>query len=1217
VKFGDLETDERFKKLQRALKVAVLQKDSKSMHDKKSLTGITWPSISSINVDTLDSSIATPLQQTFSINSEVLSSSNNLRNILLKKSHNFKQEAMTTSSLKQYDVKKDNHADQLAMPPPMRNTVYHTARKSQNRVHASSNCEKVPSFDSSICSSTVNTWSLKNAPTWILTNTDADRSTVPEYQKTFVSPSSVHNSQNIDRVFSKWKVTLNSQYELIIKGTLDCGKVVRSKPVIRRHSTKCIESKYKHIYILTGNIVDERNGLPDYIHGKFYNGFPDDWENVHQIWRTYAKQGCPVTFRWPTPITDSDDDLKSELTDMTYAHVKNKKTISAIKSCDLNKSNKTENINNISKEKEICNYSTHSIPSEKNISFIKPFISNSEKDISVVQTKNIKSLCDEASKQNFKSDINSSGSCRKVNKLKDILQEDKLNIIINNLADKNCPPKYINKIIEMLDCLDYAMSYRTESECNNDSMISTNHETYQSQTMSLQKSLVCDDNSVNTNKLQNKSTELKSYTIGHSIDPGYGSIKSDSNTIQLSNSANLKPGHNNDSDKLESEIYAGIRKISIKQVLKATESLGRICKRKVRKKTTYPDTHKYGTTNLAYNTKETKSSYMAMNEEKKLLPDESCVSITEDEMGTVHNMKKYRQTIPISPRSQKMTYSSHREMKTNYFEVNEEGKSVRHVQNKHPINAFDAQRVNSDVFIKEQEIPRVQNNAHSQFVSDVDYINSDIDIVTVSSRTAGGNVIASQAKMDPDIVAISKNNEFSEKPHVFSKLHTEFIEQTKNDIVMKKSKPTIVSSVPVNLKLRISRKNLNATAEQLPSKIINNDKQNTNIRPLENIDKTFTSIALKPVVNDSHTKTIDNKREVYPVTNNKSHNINSTNPTMNPTTDQPKSSKEQHGVEKKPKMLTAWIPKVVYNAKSKSELGLTFQGKLVNEAGHIVHRNYTTDIVLKRLSATLIETVHHEFYKLLGNLNDNKHIIPKELVKQCRYGCPLKLEQFCLTWEMLQQDNIQEIGQKLHDATVDSLNAPVSSRGRRILPPLCYWTGERVTLKDNNPVYSPGNLQESSLHSQTDNSREIQSNTVDTNKETNKQNGISRNTSQKQNVNKQMSESNTLDISKNQSRGSKRSRMVNAANNAKRSDNSRKSVHGKRRRLTSSTDSSEEKQKSKFKRKYMRNCKINKNVNSETQYTMALRKRQNVIYNYYKGILQSEDALSEDEESFV
>jgi len=38
------------------------------------------------------------------------------------------------------------------------------------------------------------------------------------------------------------------------------GKVVRSKPVIRRYSAKCVESKYKHVYILTGNIVDERNG---------------------------------------------------------------------------------------------------------------------------------------------------------------------------------------------------------------------------------------------------------------------------------------------------------------------------------------------------------------------------------------------------------------------------------------------------------------------------------------------------------------------------------------------------------------------------------------------------------------------------------------------------------------------------------------------------------------------------------------------------------------------------------------------------------------------------------------------------------------------------------------------------------------------------------------------------------------------------------------------
>ncbi|KYN35232.1 hypothetical protein ALC56_10407 [Trachymyrmex septentrionalis] len=1070
---------------------------------------------------------------------------------------------MTTSSLKEYNVKKDNHVDRLAMPPPMGNTIYRTVRESQNGVHALSNCKKVlPSFDSSICSSTINTC-LKSVPTWISTNTDADRSTVQEYQKTYVSPSSVHNSQNIDRVFSKWKVTLNSYYELIIKGTLDCG-------------------------------------LPDYIRGKFYNGFPDDWENVHQIWRTYAEQGCPVTFRWPTPITDSDDDLKSELTDITYAHVKNKNTIFATKSYNLNKSNKIENMNDISKEKEICNYSTRSIPScEKNSSFIKPFIYNSEKDIiPVVQTKNTKFLCDEASKQNFDSDINPPCNSRKVNKLKDILQEDKLNIIINNLADKNCPPKYINKIIEMLDCLDYAVSYRTESECNNDSMISTNHETYKSETMPLQKNLVRDDNPVNTNKLQNKSMELKNCTREHSIDPEYRSIKNDS-SIQLSNSANLRPRHDNNSDKLESEIYAGIRKISIEPVLKARELPGKIYKRKVRKKTTYPDTQKH-VTNLTYDTKETKSSHMTMNEEKKLLLNESCVSITEDEVGTAYNMRKCRQTIPINPRSQKMTYSSRREIEKN-FEMYEEGKFVTHVQNKHPINAFDTQRINSDIFIKKQNIPyRVQNNVHSQFVSDVDYtINSDVNIV--SSRTADKNVIASPAKVNQDIIAISENNEFSEKSNVSSKLYREFIEQTKNDIVMKKSKPTIINSVPVNLKMRISKENLNTTAEQLPSKIINNDKQNTNVRPLENINKNFMSIASKSVVNDSHTKTIDNKREVYPMTNNnKLHDINFINPTTNSTTEQPKSSKERYKVKKNSKMLTAWLPKVVYYAKSKSGLGLTFQGKLVNEAGHVVHRNYTTDIVLKRLSATVIESVNHEFFELLGNLNDNKHIIPKELVKQCRYGCPSKIEQFCLTWKTLQQDNIQEISQKPHDATVDSLNAPVSSRGRHILPPLCYWTGERITLKDNNLVYSPGNSQNSSLRSQTNNLKEILRNTTDT-EETNKQ---------------IMSESNTSDINKNQV-NPKKSHKVNAANNAKRSDNSRKFVRHKRRKLMSSTDSSEEKLKTSLRKQCVRDSKANKNVNSESRCTMTLRKRQNVTCNYYKSISQSEDALSEDEESFV
>jgi len=39
-------------------------------------------------------------------------------------------------------------------------------------------------------------------------------------------------------------------------------------------------------------------------------------------------------------------------------------------------------------------------------------------------------------------------------------------------------------------------------------------------------------------------------------------------------------------------------------------------------------------------------------------------------------------------------------------------------------------------------------------------------------------------------------------------------------------------------------------------------------------------------------------------------------------------------------------------------------------------------------------------------------------------------------------NNVQKVKKELNDTTMDSLNAPVSSRGRRIVPPLSYWTGK-------------------------------------------------------------------------------------------------------------------------------------------------------------------------------
>ncbi|KAL6266311.1 hypothetical protein P5V15_003168 [Pogonomyrmex californicus] len=1211
ITFGNLETDERFKKLERSLKLALLKK---GMQKGKALPVTTWPSISSINVDTLDSSCMTPSSQTSVIKSEVLASSNNLRNLLLKKSHNIAQDVMTTSSVKQYRTQQDNHMDRLIMPPPAGTMVYRTLKDSQDRII--SNYEKAPSTSSkSIKSSIENTLSLTSTPSWISTN---NTHTNQEHQNVLIA-STTPVINNI-RVFSKWKVMLNDRYELIIKGTLECGRIARSKPVIRRYSATCVESKYKHKYSLQGNIVDERNALPDYIRGKFYNGFPDDWENVYQIWRMYFSQGCPVTFRWPTPITDSDDDLKSELTDFTCARARINETVPSVESHKSNEYIKVEGLSNTTSGKEKChNYFTqNSTNYKKSASPVKSLIFNSEKDIPVVQTKNVKSLCNEDIEQNVELNTSRSFASKKVIELKDIFQENKLNIIIKNLADRNCPPKYIDKIIEMFNCLEYVESYGTGSESNNNSLV--NCEVSKLKTIP-QSSLAHDNNCTSINKFKNK-IEMKSY--GHSTDLGYGSIKNDSNAVYLSNPVNIESGHDKDSDKSESETYAGIPKISIGRILKTRDATSRnIYKRKIKKKTTYSVSQE--------------PTVNSIDAKKNLLPDESCISITEDEVETVKNGEHGKITNVQEP--QEIIFLSHQKIQRNNFDEYEKSKFVKSAQNE-SLDALKAQRVNRNTFTKEQKIPYRIQNTRSQFITDVDYTtNSDIDIVTIStnSRKSGRNAAGSHAagsNVDQNIMINNENNNvFLEKPCASPKLNDEkFVEQSKNETATKKSKPTIISSVPINLHLTISNAKLK-TGQSRSSDVEIEDKQDTNIRSSEEADKK-SMLKTKSAINDF---------QVCPKNKNEWNNIKPINTSPNLMATQPEDSKL--GDEKNIKILMSWMPKIVYYRKSASELGLTFQGKLLNEVGHIMNRKFTTDIVLRRLSGTMIETVNHELYELLGPLNDNKHSIPRELVKQCRYGCPANIEKFCLTWKSLQHENVQEVKKKVHDTTMDSLNAPISSRGRRILPPLCYWRGERITLKDNNPIYSPGNSQESSLLSLTDNSKEIQKNIEDTEE---KKKVNRKNISTKQNVNKKVlpSELNKIsDTNKNSIRASEKSPKIKATDSV-RLDNlrkSRKSVSSKRQiaqKLTFlSTDSSEEEQKMS-PQKRMRNFRENKNANSETSphYTMTLRKRQkvetrsssrnmsknygayapkkryDVTYLYYKDIPQTKDALSENEE---
>lgn len=218
--------DQRYKKLERYLKLALLKgKHSKNAHNRVQQSMPTWPSISSINADTIDSSCVTPSLQVSRIESEVLASSNNLKNMLSKKkSYNINKEAMVTSSVKQYNTQQENHIDRCIMPPPTMNRVYHTSKKMQNRVYASLGCEKSAStpLNSSVQSFATNNFSLKTSKIDTASCISANTYNGKEYLNSFVAPlTSPKDMPKFERVFSRWKVLLNDQYQLIIKGTLE------------------------------------------------------------------------------------------------------------------------------------------------------------------------------------------------------------------------------------------------------------------------------------------------------------------------------------------------------------------------------------------------------------------------------------------------------------------------------------------------------------------------------------------------------------------------------------------------------------------------------------------------------------------------------------------------------------------------------------------------------------------------------------------------------------------------------------------------------------------------------------------------------------------------------------------------------------------------------------------------------------------------------------
>ncbi|KAK0178825.1 hypothetical protein PV327_007673 [Microctonus hyperodae] len=1179
--FGNIQMNERYKRLKRNLKLTLIKGD-----DKRSLDNFTSFNTSSTGRDNSDLSCET--YSVYSKNgSEVVSSSINMKNVYSHQNHKKfpnsdcninKNDNITTSTVKsgQYSLKNDVALRSLMPPPKSIGILAHSSRNSSlvgaasspmNTRFRTSGIRRVneiasPSVISSIeCPSSTN---IQNTSQIIF-----DKETKDNNVK--------KNRDKPDRIFSKWRVMLNDKGKLIIKGTLECGKVARSKPVIRRISAISVQSIFNHIYNLNGNIYDERNELPDYIRCKFFNGFPDDWENVYQLWRNYVAQGSSLNFRWPTPITDSDDEIKSGITEELLPRIIGRTprlrsdsfrshagtNITERLSSTINMSMSNEEISSCNK----CRCSTAgSINNESTKSSKTKLQTADNKCDEVINVTSIDKTQGQESSTSSATNFPHSEKFNSIS-LKDVLQEDKIKIILENMNSKNCTIEYIDKVFQMYDCFKYIFSYRpepnNETESIKSSRITTddkcsNHD-FVSKKYTDTTFTKSDDARAN---MLRSSTE---YTVGSRKDSFDDHKRTSKRIANRRSDRNYKlkiqgrltrnkhydsKSHDNDSD-YDTPLRSN-RQILRSHIKRKTYSRSSIVKEKFRhqivKSTTddsEDDDHVPKTTNSStisagsgsYNEKGntetfpqskqisgtinhprisrdneiiTRSASEQLHQEKNMkhTPNQcirrinsmstirgflqnydSCGSITEEE-NQVHAVKQKSLIPNINYEKSKIDEKPYlrdqfnlKNKHTNYdssvsFTEDEFVKVNREIRNEtegQVLQEVDVQHLQQTK--KTIKNKAKQSSSTSQTYERQNFIQSLIKIPEADEKSQATSEQvqrkSSPVKYENDktILNNDKENRLMNETEYQNELNRSFINsrelQMNDEIVIvgetklgtaeKKMKPTIVRVEKAVIDIKSFKE---ALSQKLSIPYIESSKENVNpptaielLRPSKSLNDR------KKVENPSSDlpTAVAQSKSITNIKTNEMHVINDR--TQNKRLDNKKddivnSEKDVYGSESNPKRLTAWVPKVLH--KSETNYGLIFEGKLLNEANHVLQRKFSTDFIHQRISLKMIKTESDEFFELVGDLTDIKHSMPKELQKLCLNGCPSKISQFCTKWKELLLD-CEKSSEELANVSKSIQNIPMSSRGRRILPPLCYWTGERVTLKDNQTVYSPGN----------------------------------------------------------------------------------------------------------------------------------------------------------------
>ena len=1023
VKFGDFQLQKRYKELERELKLASLRQNSTTNKSLPSFLSHTFNNyVDSSNCAAKDN--------------DIVSSSKNLKNIFLRKG---------------FSTQNDTQKNCLIMQPPNSHVIPRTSKKSNDtlthnaKVSSMSQNNRIPSYLE---------FNRKKQ------NFELSSTTKQYTDSVNLSQISADDSQvkNV-KIFIKWKVMLTEHGQLVIKGMSPCNKICQSKPIVRKLSSISVESVGKDLYYIQGNIVDDEHELPEYVKSKFYNGFPDDWENVHQIWRIFVQQGCRASFRWPTPITDSDDDLKSELTDLTYQHFEDSKQ-------------EVSNLESSRKSQLSIPYSDVSLSVSQWVNDGTFILNNCKKKDSFTQT----SLVGITENSFYHVDTDTllnyymcNGECNKNQenanvkyfdtKNKDKLKE-KLNIILNNLLDKSPPTECINEIVEIAKFFNYLVSdedseFSTEnlklknyrSEDNKE----TTHKSGKSELVSMINDIIHNKNTTSNSIINHKCISKEDKIVRNKIINNDELLPKKRTFTEMS-----KDNDNDDSFENENEVYAGVPRIPVERLLQKREAL-KPHKRKIKKRAD----EKYDVT--------------CKPRVSNIFSAEHCIDGSNStQMNNIHfddstiDTKKYKRCFPSAKRRCNNSNIQSKMIKPIDFGITE-------VEQSNGLNNFNKSKNMHEVqkcFKRKNSTPI--HKSINNFCNSFDEMKNEKSRSTLTGNcTNTGNETNLNIRETNSAMEIVNEKNDQHHNYTYCESSTKSLYQSTNKI----AKPVIISSVPMNIEMRgfetkyslRKQKTVAAKNEDKGAKDLNKENETSNWVQKKSPTKFHaTRQANATLLNNS-------KKDLEKHVEDQLANADSTTLNVSPQSNL-KTLKDNHQDTRysKPKSLTAWIPKVLY----KPELSLIFKGTLLNNAGHVLQKNFQTKTVLRRVTAKLIETVDHEFYELIGDLNDTKHVIPKQLINHCRYGCPTRIDQFCRTWKSLQNndDSTDDSTLDLNNSSPNVVNVGISSKGRRIMRPLNYWTGERITFKDDIPVYSPyTSFKKKSVVEDTSNKKRIES----------------------------------------------------------------------------------------------------------------------------------------------